>query len=379
MKKRLLVLSISAGAGHVRAAQAIESTAKGQFSNMEVLHIDVLSLVPSGFKKIYGSGYIKLIEKAPLLWAYLYKKTDHKSAGSLFNRLRRAIERLNTRNLEAAIDAFAPDAILCTHFLPAELLSRRIAKAQKSSENHAKIPPTWVLVTDFDVHGLWLHPHMQGYFVANEEVSVRLAARGFEKEKIQVSGISIMSQFTRKIDRAEASKKLNLDPKKFTVIMMAGGAGVGSIDVLAEKVVLLDAHIQVIALAGRNEALLAKLKTLENAHQGRFVAMGFTTTIEEVMAAADVAITKPGGLTTSECLAMNLPMIIVSPIPGQEERNCDNLLENGCAEKAVDEASLLYKIARMQQNPARLAAIRQKQQLLAKPNAAMDILKTISQ
>lgn len=167
--KRILVLSVSAGAGHVRAAQAICAVAEEAWAQHSVRHVDVLELVSPGFRKLYGESYIKLVERAPLLWALLYQQTDRRESRSLFDRMRRHVERLNTRRLDAEIARFAPDVIVCTHFLPAELLAKRIACG-------SAVPPVWVHVTDFDIHGLWLQSHMQGYCVASDEVATRLAA-----------------------------------------------------------------------------------------------------------------------------------------------------------------------------------------------------------
>jgi processive 1,2-diacylglycerol beta-glucosyltransferase len=368
--QRILVLSVSAGAGHVRAAQAICAAAEEVSPQLSVKHLDVLELVSPAFRKLYGDSYIKLVERAPLLWALLYQQTDRRESRSLFDRLRRHVERLNTRKLESEIARFAPDAIICTHFLPAELLARRIACGNT-------LPPVWVQVTDFDIHGLWLQSHMQGYCVATEEVAARLAARGIERSRIHVTGIAIMPQFSRAPSRAEAAAELGIDPAKLTVLAMSGGAGVGGIENLVETAAALPRDLQIIALAGRNAELLDRLGEIGARHPGRVVALGFTRTIERAMAAADVAVTKPGGLTTSECLAMALPMIVVSPIPGQEERNADFLLESGCALKAVDAAAFAHKLAALIDAPERLAAMRERERAVARPAAARSILELV--
>lgn len=369
---RVLVLSVSAGAGHVRAAQSLCAAAQADFPQLELTHLDVMEVVPSGFRKLYAESYIKLVEKAPLLWAYLYQRTDRPKSTSIFDRLRRMIERVNTRRLDEEIARLAPDVIVCTHFLPAELLSRRITHGKPT-------PPVWVLVTDFDIHGLWLQPHMQGYFVASDEVAARLAERGVARERIHVTGIAIMPQFSTAPARAEAAAELGIDPQRTTLLVMSGGAGVGGIENLVERIAALPGEPQVVALAGRNEGLLARLRDIAARHPGRVFPMGFTRTIERVMAAADLAITKPGGLTTSECLAMQLPMIVVSPIPGQEERNADFLLESGCALKAVDGAALAHKLQKLMAAPERLARMRDNLRVVARPQAARDILKIVEE
>jgi processive 1,2-diacylglycerol beta-glucosyltransferase len=194
-----------------------------------------------------------------------------------------------------------------------------------------------------------------------------------------VTGIPIMPQFSQKLSRPACAAELGLDAHKPTLLMMSGGAGVGGIESLAERLVKLERELQIVALAGRNEALLAALQAIAKNYPGRLFPMPFTRTIERAMAASDVAVTKPGGLTTSECLAMELPMIVVSPIPGQEERNADFLLESGAALKAIDAAALEYKVHLLLERPDRLRAMRERMREQAKPDAAVSVLRLVSE
>jgi processive 1,2-diacylglycerol beta-glucosyltransferase len=371
-RKRILVLSVSAGSGHVRAAQALCAAAQPAFAHLEVTHLDVMDVVSQAFRKVYADSYMKLVEKMPLAWAYLYQSTDRPPSRSAIDELRRRIQRLNTRRLDDELARVAPDAIICTHFLPAELLSHRIHKGRAT-------PPVWVQVTDFDVHALWIHPYMAGYCVANHEIAARIVARGIALEQTFVTGIPIMPQFSQKLDRTACAAELGLDAHKPTLLMMSGGAGVGDIESLAKQLVALEYDLQVVALAGRNDKLLKTLERIAQAHPGRLLPLPFTRTIERVMAVADIAITKPGGLTNCECLAMQVPMIVISPIPGQEERNADFLLESGAALKAIDAASLDYKVRLLLDHPERLAAMRECMRAKARPDAAMSVLSLVAE
>jgi processive 1,2-diacylglycerol beta-glucosyltransferase len=371
MLRHILVLSVSAGAGHVRAAEAIRAAASVPGSKVRVTHVDLLTLVSKEFRKLYAEQYIKLVEKLPQLWSLLYSKSDRPSRDSLLGRLKRAAERLNTRKLDGEIARLAPDAILCTHFLPAELLSRRRA-AGKS------LPPLWVQVTDFDVHALWVHPHVDHYCVASDEVAFRLADRGVPHGRIAVTGIPVMPQFSEPLDRVQCAAELGIHPEKFTILMMAGGAGVGALDELAARVLELPEDLQIVALAGRNADLLKRLRALAKPHPGRLFPLGFTTTVERVMTACDLVVTKPGGLSVSECLAKARPMLLVSPIPGQEERNADYLLEAGAAVKAIDTATLVFKLGRLLGDRARLEAMSEAAHKIARPDAAREVLALIS-
>jgi processive 1,2-diacylglycerol beta-glucosyltransferase len=371
MIRKLLVLSVSAGAGHVRAADAVVAAANAARPPIDATHIDLLSLVPRDFRKLYGEQYIKLVEKLPQLWSFLYARSDRPSRDSLVGKLKRAAEKLNTRKLNAAIERLDPDAILCTHFLPAELLSRQKARG-------GRLPPLWVQVTDFDVHALWVHPYVDRYCVANDEIAFRLADRGVPAQKISVTGIPVMPQFGVPLDRAVCARELGITPDRFTVLMMAGGAGVGGLDELAERLLRLPEAAQLVALAGRNADLLKRLQALAKRHPGRLFPLGFTTTVERVMTAADLVVTKPGGLSVSECLAKQRPMLLVSPIPGQEERNADYLLEAGAAIKAVDGATLSFKVARLLADPSRLKVMSAAAARIARPRAAADVVDLIS-
>ncbi|MBF0499215.1 MAG: galactosyldiacylglycerol synthase [Candidatus Riflebacteria bacterium] len=366
----LAIFSVSAGAGHIRAAQAIERAAAEFKRPIKAVHVDLMTIVPELFKKMYADSYLDIVESHPTLWGYLYKKADREKTDSMLNKLRRAIQRLNTRSLVGTIAEINPDQIICTHFLPAELISRMIEK-----EGFTR--PCWVQVTDFDVHTMWVHPHMTGYFTASDEVAFRLADRGIARDKITVTGIPISPAFSRKYSRETCAAELGVDPKKFTLLLMAGGAGLGGLELLAERLLSIPEDFQVIALAGKNVEMLEMLKAIATKHTGRLFPLGFTKTIERVMAVADVAVTKPGGLTTSECLAVGLPMIIVSPIPGQEERNSDYLLENGVALKAYDTAGLEFRVRALLAAPDRLGAMRRRALEIARPHAAEDVLKTV--
>ena len=373
MKKRikLAILSVSAGAGHVRAAQALEKTVAEKYPEVEAIHLDVMDYVPKLFKKIYAESYIKIINRHPALWGYMYQKSDLvRSDTSIVKKLRVAIERLNTKKLLNKMIELAPDIIISTHFLPPELISRMIKAG-------VKIPPSWVQVTDFDLHGLWVHDHMTGYFAASDEVAFRMHARGIPEEIINVTGIPIMPVFSQPLSRSECSKELGLDPDITTLILMSGGLGVGGIFTLAEALLSMGEKLQIIALAGKNETLLSELSALAKRFPGKLVPMGFTRTIERPMAASDLAITKPGGLTTSECLAMGLPMIAVSPIPGQEERNADYLLENGAGLKAHDTTGVEFKVRELLKNPNHLRQMAKNAAKIATPNAAEKVLKII--
>jgi processive 1,2-diacylglycerol beta-glucosyltransferase len=369
-KKNILILSVSAGAGHVRAAEAIRAYSNSFGSNITATHVDVMNHVSSGFRKLYTDFYITLISKHPSLWGYLYQKTNDALPDSTFEKMRRGVERLSTRNLLKQISSVNPDVIICTHFLPAEILARSIRASHITC-------PVWVQVTDFDLHRMWVHEGMAGYFAANEEVAFRMQAHGIPKATIHVTGIPVMPAFQQPPSRSECANELGLDPHRLTFLLMGGGAGLGKLDEIAVRLLDLDSDFQLIVLAGRNVEALAALQTLAVRYPDRLVPHGFTTRVERLMACADLVITKPGGLTTSECLSMGLPMIVNDPIPGQEERNADYLLEQGVALKATDATTLAFRIHHLLQNPEKLTEMRAKAKAIGRPLAAQCVLDVV--
>ena len=369
-QQKILFLSVSAGAGHMRAAEALHLTAQASLPQVQTMHLDAMDFVPSTFRKLYTDFYITLVNSYPTLWGVLYQRSSDADPDSPMQKLRRAVERLSTGDLRKAINAFAPDAIVCTHFLPAEMLMHDIRRERMAV-------PVWVQVTDFDLHGMWVIPHMTGFFAASDEIAFRMRANGIETERIHTTGIPVMPAFTESQERRLCAERFGFDPARHTIMLMGGGAGVGKLDEVAATLMRLEHDFQLIVLAGRNETALARLQTLATEHPGRLFPFGFTNEVAQLMACADLVITKPGGLTTSECLAMGLPMVVYAPIPGQEERNADYVLEQGAALKAIDLISLEYRVRQLLAEPERLLRMRDCARRLGQPQAARRVLEIV--
>jgi len=374
VKRRILLLSVSAGAGHVRAADALEATVGALAADgcdVEARHLDVMDYVPSSFRRIYADFYLGLITRYPRIWGMLYRITDDARPNAVVQRMRRTIERLNTRRLRAAITEFAPDAIVCTHFLPAEMLARQIRKGRVTA-------PVYLQVTDFDLHRMWIVPGMSGYFAASPEIAYRMHAVGLPTTLVHTTGIPVMPAFAETHDRDALARGLGMDPARPTYLVMGGGAGVGALDQLADTLLSAGGDFQLVVLAGRNKEMLARLQALASGkHAGRLFPQGYTRHVEQLMACCDLAITKPGGLTTSECLAMGVPMIVNAPIPGQEERNADYLMEQGAAWKAIDGVAMAWRVQSLRDDPAHLAGMRARARAMGRPHAARDVIDIV--
>jgi processive 1,2-diacylglycerol beta-glucosyltransferase len=363
---KIVVLSVSAGAGHVRCAESIVAAAQAR--GWQARHIDAMDYVPALFRTVYIQSYLRMMARAPALWSYVYHATNHPATGSL-QRFRKLIENLNTRRLEAVIAAEGADYVVCTHFLPAQVASRMTVRKRLTV-------PVWVVVTDFDLHALWVQPHLHGYCAAAEEVAWRMRDARLGA-KVVVTGIPIMPNFAACPPRAECARELGLDPARKTVLLASGGFGVGALDTAAGALLEGVPDACLVALAGRNAELYAKLAELAKRWPGRLLPLRFTEHPENVVACADLMVSKPGGLTTSECLAMGLPMIVVAPLPGQEEHNADFLLEQGVAMRAYDNTGLVARVAQLLGDPDRLAAMSAKARTLGRPRAADAVLDAV--
>ncbi len=371
---RLLLISVSAGNGHVRAAQALAASAERAPDAPQVTHLDAMQFVASGFRKAYTDGYLALINRYPDLWSYLHRKTDTTPHTATSQKLRRAVERLSSTALLRAVRRHDADAIVCTHFLPAELLLREQRQGRLAC-------PIWMQVTDYDLHNMWLVPELAGYFAATPEVAHRMRAAGLPADRIHVTGIPVMPAFSEPADASLGRNRcvihLGLEAARPIVLMAGGGAGVGDLPAMVERVLGLPGGFQIVAVAGRNEAAKQALDALAAQHGGRLLAIGFTGAMHTLMAAADLVVTKPGGLTVSECLALGRPMLLVSPIPGQEQHNAGFLMEEGAAWLAYDAVGLEYKLQRLMSEPASLAAMASRSAALGKPHAARDVLALV--
>lgn len=204
-----------------------------------------------------------------------------------------------------------------------------------------------------------------------------MRAAGIPEATIHVTGIPIMPAFAQAPERAACAGALGLDPARTTLLLMGGGAGLGGLSALARRLLDVPGEAQLIVLAGSNAAELQALQALAVSYPGRLVALGYIDGVERVMACADLAITKPGGATVAECLAMGLPMILNAAIPGQEERNANFLLEGGAALNAFDAPTLEYRVRHLLAHPAQLAAMRVRALALGRPQAASDVLRTV--
>jgi processive 1,2-diacylglycerol beta-glucosyltransferase len=366
---RILVLSASVGAGHMRAAQAVELALRQTAPDAFVQNTDVLTLTNTTFRRLYGQEYLKLVNKAPHVLGYFYDYMDRpRKADSKRDRLRGIVERVNLHKVCDLIECGSWDVIVNTHFLPAGIIARLKTKEK------LKVPQM-VVTTDYETHRLWVTEPAEHYCTATPEGAAYLAHWGAAKEKVSVTGIPIHPVFSQPKDRVTCLRNQGLKGDRPILLQLSGGFGVGPIEQLFRGVLDVEVPLEIVVVAGKNEDARRKLQSVKVPSRHRAKILGFTDQIDELMAVADVVLSKPGGLTTSEVLARGAAMAIINPIPGQESRNSDFLLERGAAIKINNVATMAMKLQELLGDGARLESIKTNARKIAKPQAAFDVAK----
>ncbi|MCL2161590.1 MAG: hypothetical protein FWH56_06865 [Betaproteobacteria bacterium] len=366
-RKPLLFLHATAGAGHTRAAEALADASA--VLELPAQTVDTLDCTRKSFKHIYSKSYVNLVQKMPALWGYLYDKYDAKRSDSKSQKFRLLLQKINTKNFLRTIHDIDPAAIVCTHFLPLELLNDLKRKGKFGL-------PLIGVVTDISPHSFWVYPHVDRYYVASADSQRELLRKGIPEERIQVSGIPIAPVFADSRPAPKARAALGL-PAKPTVLLMSGGFGVGPIASILHSFAEHTADCSLVVVAGKNAELRAQCEEIAAALPVDVTVYGFVNFIHELLDATDFVVTKPGGLTLSEILAKGKPMMLVAPIPGQEQRNCEYLLERGAATRLYDFADAAYYIDRLLNDSARLRTMSLAAQHIARPHAALEIVRDI--
>jgi processive 1,2-diacylglycerol beta-glucosyltransferase len=351
------------------AAAAVTAALEAQ-PGVRVKNVDVLTLANSAFRHLYGKLYLDLIDRAPLVLGYLYDLLDRpdRRTSAVGARLRLAAEKMNLRPLIALLKEEPWDAVVSTHFLPAEILAH-LRKSKKTRVPHVTV------TTDFYTHRLWVNEPCDHYFTARPDGADYLIHLGVPPERITVSGIPVHPKFAARPRREDARRRHGLPLDRPVVLQLAGGFGVGPIEEIYRALLSLPQPVGVVAVTGRNEKTRASLSKVPVPARHHALVIGFTTEVHELMSAADAVVSKPGGLTTAEALACGTPLIVVNPVPGQESQNSDFLLENGAAVKIQKIATLAAKVASVLFDKTRLSSMRENAARLGRPGAAFDVAR----
>ena len=374
---RILIATATAGGGHLAAAAALEEAWRALRPDDVVERLDVVKFFSPLHRKIHADGYVKIVEHAPELWGMMFGKTDNPKVAQGLNRLKRIFPSNSRLKFLRHSEQFRPDAVLCTHYLPLETLGAPRKRPGGHNPRREGRPSPFVvsIVTDFEAHALWMEPCVDLYCVAAEETKARLIARGAPPENIVATGIPIAAKFTQRPDPKAVRRAIGLRDDLATLLVLSGGFGMGPVAEILAELDKVKQSFQTVVVTGRNEELRRELAAQDRKHPTH--VLGFAGNMHELMTVSDLIVTKPGGLTTSEVLAIGKPLLIINPIPGQEAANSDFLLERGAAAKVNRVEDLPYRLEQLL-GSKRLAELGRAAKALGRPNAARDIcLETV--
>ena len=323
--KKVLIFYASYGGGHLSAAKSILKYITEHYTNVEAEMVDCMKYINKPIEKITTGAYREMAKKAPKLWGKVYTS----SKKGLLSKISKDSNKLMARKLNHLLQEKKPDFVISTH----PFSSQMVSYLKKKGEFNCTLA---TIMTDFAMHKQWLigHEYTEYFFISNEAMKQDIVEYGVSKDKIFVTGIPMSDRFFENFEDKKIYEMFELDPNKKVILFFGGGEfGLGKerttqiLRVFVQKV----PNYQIVAVSGKNEKMKEVFEQLvsENHAQDRVRVLGFTDKVPELMHIASLVVTKPGGLTTTESLASTLPMVIINPIPGQEEENAEFLVENG--------------------------------------------------
>ncbi len=386
MSKKVLIMSASTGGGHNRAARAIKEELESRTiddMSIECEIVDSLKLVNNTMDKVISRGYEKSALYTPKAYGSVYRFSETTLASK--NEFKtNPLTSLMARRFKHLLNDSSPDLIIGTHPFPMIALSTlkknnnihflsRSESFYKSSK--VDIPPMISVLTDYTTHSTWIQNEIDYYIVGHEYVKELLVYEGVDSEKVKAFGIPVEKSFLRHRDRETVLTELGLSPEKLTVLLMGGSFGAGNIKETLEDLLTIDRDFQILVITGRNAHLKDKLSKMldSTVHNKNICLLGYTNKMNDILASIDVLISKPGGLTTTEALLNDVPMIVPYFIPGQEEENLDFLTNCGAALRTTKKYSLPVLLKVLIDDPSRLDSLRKNIKSIRKFNSAVNI------
>jgi processive 1,2-diacylglycerol beta-glucosyltransferase len=352
MNEKILILTGNFGDGHLQAANAVRKFLTNRNPDAEVIIIDFMELAHPLIHSISRYFFIQGLKRFPSIYGYIYNKTRETNQLSL---LLKKTNKLGMGRLFKLLQDERPSVVVSTFPLASGAMSAI------KSVGLTKVP-TMTVITDHTDHSYWLYPHTDKYFVGSEVVREGLIRSGISPDRIEVTGIPVRQEFNQSYDRSALVRKHGLDPNKPIVLIMGGGCGLFGGELLKrlDELEHMSQSVQFLIVCGSNEKMRLQLDEETTSSMHDFRIMGYIDYVHELMAISDLMITKPGGLTISEAMAMQLPMLLYKPLPGQEEDNARFLLGSGVAFKADSVEELVFTLNYSLSNKVRLAKMREK-------------------
>ena len=365
---RILVFSAGFGNGHLRAAEAMIEGIRSKEPYAEIIHLDFGDLLSKRFNTMAKNFYMEMIKYTPKLWGKFYYKTASLQPDLMIQRF---LRQLGRGDFLKYIQAFAPDLIVCTYPTVSSIL------AQLRLEQILQVPVI-TIITDYTVHSHWVHPGVDRYMVACEEVKESLVSWGIKTSCIFVTGIPVSPKFEVERARGPILSKLSLNPDLPTFLVMGGPYG-KSAKRICETLANSPVPVQTIVVCGKNKKLYHSLGAVAQHSLNPLVLLEYVHNVEELMTVSNLIITKAGGLTVSEALTKRLPLVIYQAIPGQEEANAHFVQHVGAGCIAGTEEELEWILKRLLNNPREIAKMREKAALAVPGHSTRGIVENIVQ
>jgi UDP-N-acetylglucosamine:LPS N-acetylglucosamine transferase len=364
---KVLIFSVSAGGGHVHAAEAIKKYLLLNNPTSDVMIVDTLKYINPLLDKVVIGSYLKTLKLTPSIFGKIYDFAE--SYDSLSNVSTKVNEAIIYR-LIPLINEFKPNVVIASHPFSAEMISLLKLKGEITV-------PTVTILTDYAPHSFWLHDGIDAYIVSNKDMLEDMIRRGIDKNRIYDFGIPVNPEFTNNFNKAETLSNLGLASDKTTLLLMGGSLGMGKISHVYNELQQLSNDVQLIVITGKNKKLHEKLNDMNRFSKKETRIIGYSTEINKYMQASDLLITKPGGLTVTEALICNLPIAIFSAIPGQEEKNAEFLLKNNLSINLGDVKNCKSIVDNLLSSPATLKTMKENCKNFAKPNSGNDIVNLL--
>ncbi len=372
--KKIIIFYASYGGGHLSAAKSIETYFKNNYQNIDIKLIDCMKYINKTIEKISTAAYREMAKKVPWAWGKIYSDSQKGPLAHISSRANAimAVKLLKLLKQEN------PDLIISTHPFGSQMCGYLKRKGKINSE-------IATILTDFKSHDQWLveNNYINYFFVSNNNMKYELMNRNIPEQKIFVTGIPVSEKFLKNYNKKEILNQLNFSENKKTILFFAGGEfGLGKSKTLEifEKLVSNFENIQIIAISGKNETMKNNFIKITNEYKrnNSVTILEFTDKVAQFMSVSTLVITKPGGLTSTEALTSNLPMLIINPIPGQEEENAEFLEENKVAIwlKKDDDINSILNILLNNENI--LKTMKDNTRLISRPNSTKNICEILT-
>jgi processive 1,2-diacylglycerol beta-glucosyltransferase len=365
--KKILLMYITSNSGHNRASIGIENALKKISPSVEIMNINGFRYTNPILEKVINKTYMSLIRTKPEVWEYLY---DNPKILKSVQGMREVIHKYNSKKLKSLLESFNPDVCVCTQAFPCGMV------ADYKKNLGLNLPLIGVL-TDHAPHSYWIFNEVDYYIMPSETGKEHFMKNGVAESKIKVFGIPIDPVFGEIHDKNEICRDMGLDPEIPVILIMGGSQGLGPVENIVRVLDAKDTPFQLIIICGTNKKLEKILSKRIKKSRKKTVVLGHVKNVDKLMEISHIVITKPGGLTTSEALAKDLPMIIVNPIPGQEQKNTEYLLKQEVALKAEDNEDIAALVEELFLNKTKLKEMSIRAANLKKPNAAMNTAKLV--